>query len=489
MGDRGSVNGSGAGRSGTPLPTWWLVFLRESSELWIGGKVLTLLFLYGVLLGIASYVLATNRELSLLPPKEMVYETVQAAVGVAIFIGLIVGADSLSGERERATLEGLLLTPASRRQILVGKFLAAVSPWPAAFAISVPYLRLLSQGEEVFGPAVLWCAVVGTALTPGFTALGMLVSFWCSSNRTSMFVSLGLYLFFLLPTQLSPHAQAGAVGEMVQWLNPMAAPRVFLAKILVNNRSLGEVWTWLAAPVVFALLVFVLLFWYAGPGLRLEAGRGGRRPSPWSRAMGLSMIACLVACLEAPPTRAQEAGATSGQPPRLGVSIDMDYKVVKAGDAIRYRTVVTNHGSEPTPPLIVAMNIINLKGYSHKERYKPGEAADPVDPEDWSPQRTQYSESLPPGQSTTHSWRVNAILDGNYMVYMVVIPKPDRPEDTSQVVASSGIHLTVKPFTKLNPGGVLPYAIGGPALLGVVIFLLYWRRRRRIDTGDSPESS
>ena len=35
------------------------------------------------------------------------------------------------------------------------------------------------------------------------------------------------------------------------------------------------------------------------------------------------------------------------------------------------------------------------------------------------------------------------------------------PETTSQLVASSGIHLTVTPYTKLNPGGVLPYAIWG----------------------------
>jgi hypothetical protein len=135
-------------------------------------------------------------------------------------------------------------------------------------------------------------------------------------------------------------------------------------------------------------------------------------------------------------------------------------------------TVISNSGTEPTQPVIVAMNIINLNA-----------KGDVVDPEDWSPQRTQYVAPLPPGESTTLAWRVNAILDGDFMVYMVAIPSPGSPEATSQPVASSGIHLTVTPYTKLNPGGVLPYAIGGPLILGLVISVVYRRRRRQIDLG------
>lgn len=148
--------------------------------------------------------------------------------------------------------------------------------------------------------------------------------------------------------------------------------------------------------------------------------------------------------------------------------------VVKTGDRVLYNTTVTNTGKADSRSLCVAMNIINLNA-----------AGDIVDPEDWSPQRTQYLETVPPGQSVTLSWRVNAILDGDYLVYMVLIPEPGGREATSQPIASSGIHLTVTPFTKLNPGGVLPFAIGGlVVLLGGMVFL-YRLRRRKIDLGDS----
>jgi hypothetical protein len=69
------------------------------------------------------------------------------------------------------------------------------------------------------------------------------------------------------------------------------------------------------------------------------------------------------------------------------------------------------------------------------------------------------------------------------MVYMVVIPKPAGQDATTHPVASSGIHLTVTPFTRLNPGGVLPYAIGVPILLVIGIVFLYRYRNRQIDAG------
>ena len=171
------------------LPAWWLVFTWELSDLWIGGKALYLTLTYSIILGIVSFVLASSSELSLIPPKEMVFELLKMSIAVGGFISLIIGADSISGERERSTLEWLLLTPTSRRQLVGGKYLAAISPWPAAMLISIPFFKLLSQGDEVFGAAVLWGGIFGSLLALALTGLGMLVSFWCNTNKTSYFVS------------------------------------------------------------------------------------------------------------------------------------------------------------------------------------------------------------------------------------------------------------------------------------------------------------
>ncbi len=445
---------------------WWLVFKKELRDLWIGGRALNLTIAYTVLLGAYAYWMARDSAVSLIPPKEMVFELLKAGLLAGVFMGLIIGADSLSGERERATLEGLLLTPTSRRQVVVAKFLAACSTWPVALLVTVPYLKVLSQGDAVFGQAVVWGTAFGFALT-GFTALGMIVSARSNSNKTSMFVSLALFLVFVLPTQLPGNAQSGVIGLLGQAANPLGAYRYFLAKILVNNATPEQVWLYAVSTAAFGVLMIGLLLSYIGPALSIDAAAPRkRRPTPL-RVAAAVVIACL---LGAAPTRAQETVAEAP----VGVSITMADTIVRAGGTILFKTMVKNDHADPSRPLIMAMNIINLNA--------KGEI---VDPEDWSPQRTQYIEPLAPGQTTSLDWRVNAIIDGDYMVYMVAIPAPNGPDATSHPVASSGIHLTVTPYTKLNPGGVLPYAVGGPIVLGLIILIAYRHRRGQIDAGGS----
>jgi ABC-type transport system involved in cytochrome c biogenesis permease component len=463
----GAPDGGATGATSSPRrgsPTWWLVFTRELADLWIGGRALILTLIYCLVLGVMVYVLAYNEELRLIPPKELVYELSKNAMAVSLFICLVVGADSLSGDRERATLESLLLTPTSRRQIVVGKFLAAISVWPVAFLITIPYMRVLSQGDEVLLPTIFWAGLLGTVLALGYTGLGMLASFWSGTNKTSYFVSLGLYVVFLVPAQLPGRAQTGAAGQFLQWINPLAATNHFLSKHLVNYRSVSEFWRWLESPVVFALLVTGLLFLYAAPGLRLEPGRGSRLWSRLSRRTAVGAVVGAILLLGATPTPAQAS--------ELTITSDSETASVKTGDEVEFTTVVTNEAAEASGPLIVAMNIINLDA-----------EGDVVDPEDWSPERTQYIESLPAGESAELDWVVNTILDGDFMVYMVLIPEPETEDTTSEPSVSTGLHLTVAPYTRLNPGGILPYVIGGPVIVLAIIVAVFWLRRRSIDRG------
>jgi len=144
------------------------------------------------------------------------------------------------------------------------------------------------------------------------------------------------------------------------------------------------------------------------------------------------------------------------------------------GDTIEVGTAITNNTPLSSPPLIVAMNVINLE-----------DAGEVVDPEDWSPERTQYIDSLKPGQTVLLDWIINPILQGNFMVYMVLIPETASAENTSYPVASSGVRLTVTPFSEFKTRGVLPIVIGEPILLLVITYFVYRHRRQQIDLGGS----
>jgi ABC-2 type transport system permease protein len=282
------MSGDRAFRSGPGLLAWWLVCRRELRELWVGGRALLLLLLYTVVIGVTTYLMVSSSQLDLTPPKEMVWSTLQTCMYVGVFMGLLIGADTLSGARDRAALETLLLTPASRTQIVLGKFLASMSPWPAAMAVTFPCLLVVSQGDAILYPALKWVGIVGTLLVIGFTGLGMLVSFWSNSNRTSLFTSLTIYLLFLLPSLLPGQAQKGLVGKFFQRSNPLAGADEFLEKVIVNNRSLHDYGTWLRGPLVFPIAVVILLFLYAGPRLRLQAGGASLFRLPWGRPARLS---------------------------------------------------------------------------------------------------------------------------------------------------------------------------------------------------------
>jgi len=255
-------------------PAWWLVFRRELSDLWIGGRALNLLILFSVLMSITAFLLATNNELSLTPPRLVIVTTLEATTSFGLFIGLIIAAESFSGERERATLEPLLLVPASRREIVAGKYLAALSLWPVALLLSVPYVVVLAQGNIALGPAMLWGAVLGTLLIVSFTGLGLLVSMWSNSSRTSLFVSLLVYLLSLLPAQLPGEFEATPIGAIVQATIPLEGVRQFMLKGIVEVRPVEELWVLLYAPLAWAILVLGAVFLYAAPRLGLEGMSG-----------------------------------------------------------------------------------------------------------------------------------------------------------------------------------------------------------------------
>jgi ABC-2 type transport system permease protein len=467
--ERRSDRVEAAERRGVALPVWWLVFRREFIDLWTGGRVMLLLILFSLVMSVTSALRQLESQLNLIPPLEMAFLTILSGISFGLFVGMVLGADSISGERERATLEPLLLTPAKPRQVVFGKFLAAMTPWPVTFLLTIPYVVVLAQGADVVQEGLLLGALLGGLLALAFTGFAMLLSIWAKSNRASLFASLVVYLVFLIPTQWPGSAQKGDLGYLIQQFNPLQASSEFLEKVLVNNRTVAEKMPYLLAAIFSAVGVLAVLFLFAAPRLRLDrdAARSASRSRlarPGRLATVLLVGGAAAALVAAPATRAQAAPTVAGQ--GLQIAVDLRYKTVSAGDEVQFNTLVSNAGVTATAPLNVSMNIV-----------KTGKG-EPVDPEDWSPERTQQVASLAPGESSEQSWTVEAILEGDYMVYLTVLPEPRGPNTTSQPVSSSGIHLTVKAFEKTNPGGVLPVAIATPLALTLIAVVPTLRRRR-----------
>ena len=252
--------------------SWPIVLERELRDLWTGGRALVLCLAFSLLLSAIAYLVATNTDLNFLEQRESVGLTLQVSVAVGSLLALLVAGDAISGERERGTLETLLLTPISRRQLVVGKLLAALSLWLAAFAVTAPYVWKLGRGVGIVVDALAVGFVVGTLLALFLASLGMLISLFSGSNRFTLSLSLFVLLALFAPSQLPSSAEKGWAGELLVRINPVTAGEHFIGRIVVNGHSWSEDISWLVAPVVAAVFFAFLAPLAAGRFLGLRGG-------------------------------------------------------------------------------------------------------------------------------------------------------------------------------------------------------------------------
>ena len=82
-----------------------IVLEQELRALWLGGRALVMCFAFSLLLSVIAYLVATNTDLNFLEQRESVNLTLQVAIAVGALLALLAAADTISGERERGTLE------------------------------------------------------------------------------------------------------------------------------------------------------------------------------------------------------------------------------------------------------------------------------------------------------------------------------------------------------------------------------------------------
>ena len=257
------------------VPGWRIVAGQECRDLWVSGRGPVLLFAFSVLLSVMTYLAGTNQVLNFLEQREAVNLTVQIAVAVGVLVTLVVCADAISGERERGTLESLLLAPISRRAIMLGKMLASLSLWLAAFLVSVPYVWTLGRGVSVVGPALLLGLLVGTLLAVALAALGLLISALSSSNKVSLAVSLFLLLALFVPTQLPGGAPKGWFGDALVRLNPVGSAMRYFTAVLVTGHDWTRDLSYLISPLLTAVLAGGAVVIASSRIVRLTTGVSG----------------------------------------------------------------------------------------------------------------------------------------------------------------------------------------------------------------------
>jgi hypothetical protein len=153
------------------------------------------------------------------------------------------------------------------------------------------------------------------------------------------------------------------------------------------------------------------------------------------------------------------AATASAATAPVDVSISRTAVSTRLGESFSFSSQVTNTGTRAQSGLVAHLNIVGLTSGIY------------VDPEDWSEERTKFMAPLAPGGSASLAWNVKAVTGGRVAIYVVVLPEGGRP------AVSPAMNVRITDTKDLNSGGVLPLALGVPALLGAATLTV--RRRRR----------
>lgn len=240
-----------------PTASWRVIARQELADLWFGSKGLAVLFGFTVVLSVLAYLASADAGINLLDARESVGIVVQTAIGLGTLTALVVSADAISGERERGTLEALLVTPVARRHIVIGKLLAATTMWVASLVVALPFVAIMADGPGVAGDAIIVLLVAGSLVAAALTALGLAVSSISLSNRTSLAASVAVLLLLAAPSQLPAIQAKGALGSVLIKANPVSAGLQLAKDVLVNQRAWTDQWGFLISPIVAAVVLTV----------------------------------------------------------------------------------------------------------------------------------------------------------------------------------------------------------------------------------------
>jgi hypothetical protein len=156
---------------------------------------------------------------------------------------------------------------------------------------------------------------------------------------------------------------------------------------------------------------------------------------------------------------APTAGAQAAQP--VTVAVDRTLITTQLGHKFHFHSTFRNADAAPRSGLIAHLNVLSL----HSDVY--------VDPEDWSSHRTKFLPPIPARGAITVNWPMEAVNHGTFAVYVTLVPT--TPAGRPPAIGPA-IEIAVADRKTLNSGGILPLALGIPALLGLALLAI--RRRR-----------
>jgi ABC-2 type transport system permease protein len=192
------------------------------------------------------------------PSLKFTVSLLPALVGVVLSVPAMAASLALAREREWGTLEGLIVTPIGRGELIVGKLV----PYVLAGMLSVP----LCAATAVYGFGVPfrgspWLYLVLSAVFLFATmSISLLLSVFTNSQQVAIIGSMIIFLFsgFFMSGLLIPLAIMGPVLKMEAMMFPTTHFVIISRNVFVKGAGLGEVQGYAIVLAIMGVIFLVL---------------------------------------------------------------------------------------------------------------------------------------------------------------------------------------------------------------------------------------
>src|SRR5262249_27543612 len=194
---------------------------------------------------------------------QVVYDKAAIVTALGALLALVVGVDTVAGERERGSLVPLLLTPVSRDSLLLGKLGGVAIAWAAMYGLAAPYLWAVGSTGQNLIDGLVTLALLGTPVVLGFGFLGIGLGARLAMARTGLLVGLIALILAASPLLLGLSLRQSAIGRAFDTVNPFSAAVNAYDAVLIDSLpiatqmlNLAITVVWLALAVRFARTSF-----------------------------------------------------------------------------------------------------------------------------------------------------------------------------------------------------------------------------------------
>lgn len=212
----------------------WLKEIKAELYTW---KSTAWLVVASLLFSFTSYLLLTNKELSLLDQTELLWMLSEIIIGVALLIVAIDASSIIASEFEKETAESLFLSPMSLKDFIIGKLLASLTLWLAVFVVAIPYIVVASSGTNLVWAFLGYTALLGTLGITGLIMLIFGISLLYRSAKNTITTSLIILLAFSVPAFFSSTLKSNPAAQWFGKINPVDNIFSSLDNILVDYKT------------------------------------------------------------------------------------------------------------------------------------------------------------------------------------------------------------------------------------------------------------